>query len=117
MPVRYGFTLEDGTALQPNGADMSDAQYAFVRLGEMGIGIPKLDRSTLDEFVRRADLLQRYIGPALTGPEGPVILHRADFETLLPGAWTNWGKVTKTTFDRLMKAEIEAYWKHVDSKK
>ena len=118
MPVSYTFTLEDGTESRPVPGDLSDEQYGFLRLCEMGIGIPRLDRNTLDEFVRRADLLQAYIGTVLNGADGnPRVLTRADFVKLLPGARTNWTARSKRDFDQLMKKEIAAYWASVDSRK
>lgn len=115
MPVTYSFTLPDGTESRPVPSDLTDEQYGFLRLSEMGIGIPRLDRSTLDEFVRRADLLQAYIGTVLRNADGtPRILTRADFVKLLPGAQTNWTKRSKADFDRSMKTEIAAYWASVD---
>jgi hypothetical protein len=118
MPVTYTFTTPDGAESRPVPADLTDEQYGFLRLSEMGIGIPKLDRSTLDEFVRRADLLQAYVGTVLRTPEGePRILTRADFVKLLPGARTNWTARSKREFDQLMKKEIADYWAAVDAKK
>jgi hypothetical protein len=117
MPVNYSFTLPDGTESRPVPSDLTDEQYGFLRLSEMGLGIPLLDRKSLDEFVRRADLIQAYLGRVLNDEKGkPRTLVRADFVKLLPAARTNWSPVRKTDFDRLMKKEIEAYWESVDRK-
>lgn len=107
MPVRYGFRQHDGTVLQPVASDLTDAQYGFTLLSG-GIGMPVLDEKTIDEFTRRADLYQKYIGPVLADGNGPRILTRVDFETLMPGAWTNWTKVSKRDFDADMKREKAA---------
>lgn len=117
MPVTYSFTMPDGSESRPALNDLTDEQYGFLKLCEMGIGMPRLNRSTLDEFTRRADLLQAYIGPVLRGPHGePRVLGRADFMKLLPGAGarTNWTPRSKREFDQLMKPEIAAYWASVD---
>lgn len=117
MPVSYAFKNADGTDQDP-AADLSPAQQAFLALSEMGIGIPRLDRSTLDEFVRRADLLQAYVGIVWRNGDGtPRIFTRADFVELLPGARTNWTARSKRDFDQAMKKEIDAYWSSVDSRK
>lgn len=118
MPVNYTFSLPDGTDSRPIPSDLTDEQYGFLRLSEMGIGIPVLDRKTLDEFVRRADLLQAYIGTVLNGTGGePRILGRADFVKLLPFARTNWSFVKKSEFDQRIAEERDAYWASVDSRK
>lgn len=117
MPVSYAFTLEDETEQDP-AADLSPVQQAFLVLNEMGIGIPRLDRSTIDEFVRRADLLQTYVGIVWRNGDGtPRIFTRADFTELLAGARTNWTARSKRDFDQAMKKEIAAYWASVDSRK
>lgn len=117
MPVSYAFKKPDGTDQDP-AADLSPVQQAFLVLNEMGIGIPRLDRSTLDEFVRRADLLQAYVGIVWRNGDGtPRIFTRADFTELLPGARTNWTARSKRDFDQVMKKEIDAYWNSVDSRK
>ncbi|QBZ72185.1 hypothetical protein SEA_KRADAL_299 [Streptomyces phage Kradal] len=116
MSVRYVFTRPDGTE-QPGSESLTPVQQAFLALSEMGIGIPRLDRKTLDEFVRRADLLQAYVGTVWRNGDGtPRIFTRADFTGLLPGARTNWSPVTTAKFNQLIKAERDAYWKSVDSK-
>lgn len=117
MPVTYSFTLPDGSESKPTLEQMTEEQYGFLKLCEMGIGVPRLDRSTLDEFTRRADLMQAYVGPAVCGPHGePRVLGRADFMKLMPGAGarTNWTPRSNREFDRLMKQEIDAYWASVD---
>lgn len=117
MPVSYAFTQTDGTDQDP-AADLSPVQQAFLVLNEMGIGIPRLDRSTIDEFVRRADLLQTYVGVVWRNGDGtPRIFTRADFTELLPGARTNWTARSKRDFDQIMKKEIGAYWESVDRRK
>lgn len=116
MPVHYAFTTPEGA--EDESAELTVEQQAFLALGEMGIGVPVLDRSTLDEFVRRADLLQAYVGTVWREADGtPRIFGRADFVKLLPEARTNWSKRGKADFDRLMKAESTAYWQSVDSRK
>lgn len=115
MPVNYTFSLPDGTDIRPVPSDLTDEQYGFLRLGEMGLGIPVLDRRTLDEAVRRADLLQMYVGTVLRGEGGePRVLGRADLMKLLPFARTNWPSRSKAEFDRLIGKEREAYWASVD---
>jgi hypothetical protein len=117
MPVHYSFTLADGTEQDP-AQELTPVQQAFLILNEMRMGVPVLNRSTLDEFVRRADLVQTYIGVVWRNGDGtPRIFTRADFVELLPGARTNWPKVAKATFDQVMKKEIAAYWASVDSRK
>lgn len=108
MPVRYGFQQSDGTTLRPVASDLTDVQYAFTLLSG-AIGMPVLDEKTIDEFTRRADLYQKYIGNVLSNSNGPMVFTRADFETLMPGAWTNWTKVGKRDFDIAMKREKAAY--------
>lgn len=118
MPVSYSFMQDDGPDLRPYPSELDNVQYGFLRLSEMGIGIPVLDRKTLDEFVRRADLLQAYVGTVLNREDGtPWVLTRADFLTLLPGARTNWSFVKKSDFDKRMQRDIAAYWESVDSRK
>lgn len=117
MPVHYAFEKADGTTDRPVPSDLTDVQYAFTRLSDMGIGIPRLNRDTLDEFVRRADLMQAYVGPVMVKPDGaPLVFTRADFVALLPEARTNWTAVGKRDFDATMAKERDAYWKHLDSK-
>lgn len=116
MPVHYTFTRPDGT--EDDSPELTPAQQAFLSLGEMGIGVPRLNRSTIDEFVRRADLLQTYVGTLWRNGDGtPRIFGREDFMGLLPEARTNWNARSKRDFDQLMKKEIAAYWASVDSKK
>ena len=116
MPVTYVFLAPDGT--EGESGELTPEQQAFLALGEMGIGIPRLDRSTLDEFVRRADLMQTYIGTVWREGDGtPRIFGRHDFVKLLPGARSNWPRRSKAEFDKLMKPEIAAYWASVDSRK
>lgn len=117
MPVRYGFEQPDGTVSGPAIEDLTEAQYGFLLLSDAGIGVPRVDRATIDEFVRRADLMQTYLGPVLRNPDGTaLILHREDFMTLLPGAWTNWTKVSQRDFNSRITGLRDAYWKCVDSK-
>lgn len=116
MPVHYTFLTSDGT--EDESGELTPEQQAFLSLGEMGIGVPVLNRSTLDEFVRRADLLQAYVGTIWRGADGtPRIFGRADFTKLLPEARTNWSKRSKAEFDRLITRERDAYWASVDSRK
>lgn len=116
MTVRYTYLTEDGTPLA-DGTSLTPPQCAFQVLCEGGIGIPVLDRSTIDEFTRRADLIQTYMGTIWRNGDGtPRIFGRADWMSLLPGARSNWTKVSRTDFDRNMNKEIEAYWKHLDEK-
>ncbi len=118
MPVTYTFGLPDGSDSRPLPSELTDEQYGFLRLSEMNLGIPVLDRKTLDEFVRRADLVQAYIGTVVNDQHGtPRVLVRADFMKLLPFARTNWTYISKRDFDRMMQREIEAYWASVDSRK
>jgi hypothetical protein len=110
MPVCFGFLDADGSEKEVE--DLNPVQQAFLILNEMGIGIPRLDRNSLDEFVRRADLMQAYIAPIWRNGDGTVrIFGRADFLELLPKAWTNWGFVPKTQFDQMIEREREAYRK------
>lgn len=116
MSVRYAFTRPDGTE-QPADEPLSPVQQAFLALSGMGLGIPKLDRKTLDEFVRRADLLQAYVGVVWHNGDGtPRVFTRADFMELMPSARTNWSPVTTTKFNQLIRVERDAYWASVDSK-
>jgi hypothetical protein len=116
MPVRYAFKRSDGTE-QSADEPLTPVQQAFLALAEMGIGIPKLNRTTLDEFVRRADLMQAYVGVTWRNGDGtPRIFTRSDFMELLPEARTNWPPVPLPKFNQLIRAERDAYWKSVDSK-
>lgn len=108
MTVRFGFKQADGTTLRPVPADLTDAQYAFTALSG-AVGMPVLDERTIAEFTRRAGLYQKYVGTVLSKADGPVVFTRDDFETLLPGAWTNWTKVGKRDFDTALKREKAAY--------
>lgn len=114
MTVRYTYLTKDGTPLA-DGEELTRAQIAFQVLLEGGLGVPVLDRNTLDEFVRRADLFQTYISVLWSNGDGtPRILHREDWVELLPRAGSNWGKIGKADFDRSMKKRIDAYWESVD---
>lgn len=116
MPVTYSFTTTDGT--EDESPELTPEQQAFLALSEMGIGVPVLTRATLDEFVRRADLIQAYVGVVWREGDGtPRIFGRADFTRLLPEARTNFVRRSRTDFDKLMKTEIDGYWKSVDSRK
>lgn len=110
MPVRYTFIKADGTAQDPQ-ADLSPVQQAFLSLSQMGIGIARLNRSTIDEFVRRADLMQTYVGTVWTNGDGsPRVFTRADFMELMPQANTNWSTIGKQAFDKLMEKPIADRW-------
>lgn len=117
MTVRYTYLTEDGTPLA-DGTKLTPVQIAFQVLLEGGLGVPVLDRSTLDEFVRRADLFQAYISVLWRNGDGtPRIFHREDWVELLPRAGSNWSKVSKVEFDRSMKPQIAAYWESIDRRK
>ena len=117
MPVHFSFELPDGTTSRPTMDELTEAQFGFLLLSDAGIGIPHLDRTTVDEFVRRADLMQFYLGPLLRNPDGsPLILGREHFMTLLPGARTNWTKVSQRDFNARIAEVRDDYWKRVDSK-
>lgn len=112
MPVNYGFRQYDGTVSRPQAASLTPVEYAFTALSG-GVGMPVLDEVTIDEFTRRAELYQKYVGPVWRNGDGtPRIFTRIDFESLLPGAWTNWTKVSKRDFDAAMKKEKAAYEAH-----
>lgn len=118
MTLRVGFVQPDGTTVRPAGDEIADQQYAFMLLSNC-IGMPTLDRSTIDEFVRRVDLYQTYLGPVLhSGKDGTsVLLDRTYLMSLLPGgAWTNATKVSKRDYDASLAKERDAYWKSVDAK-
>lgn len=117
MTVRYTYLDEDGNPLA-DGEKLTKVQLAFQVLCEGGMGVPVLDRSTLDEFVRRADLFQTYISVLWRNGDGtPRIFHREDWVELLPDARSNWGKTSKAEFDRYMKRQIAEYWESVDRRK
>lgn len=114
MTVRYTFLNPDGTP-KTGIEKLSPVQCAFEVLSEMGIGIPNLNRDTLDEWVRRADLMQAYVSTVWRNGDGtPRIFHREDWLELMPGARSNWSKRSKVDFDQSMKTEIAAYWASVD---
>lgn len=111
MPVHFYFSGAD------DSAELTPVQQVFLSLGEMGIGIPVLNRKTLDEFVRRADLIQAYVGDVWVNGDGtPRVFGRADFTELLPVARTNWSARSKREFDGLIKIEQARYWDSVDRK-
>lgn len=117
MPTRYTYLTEDGSPLA-DGIKLTPVQIAFQVLCEGGMGVPVLDRSTLDEFVRRADLYQTYITVLWRNGDGtPRIFHREDWVDLLPGARSNWTKSSRTEFDRSMKRHIASYWESADRRK
>lgn len=114
MAIRYSYLTKSGTPL-PDGAELTPVQVAFQVLCEGGLGVPVLNRSTLDEFVRRADLFQAYVSVLWRNGDGtPRIFHREDWLELLPEARSNWTKVSKADFDRTMKKHIADYWAAID---
>lgn len=119
MTVRFGFEDVEGNQIRPLASEMADVQTAFVQLSG-ALGMPRLDRTTVEEFARRAELYQAYVGYVLSNGSGPQYFGLRDFLEMLkttPVAWTNWTKVSKRDFDADMKREREAYWKYMDSKK
>lgn len=117
MPIRYTFLDKVGNPLA-DGTKLTPVQAAFQVLCEGGLGVPILDRSTLDEFVRRADLFQAYVGVLWRNGDGtPRIFNRADWVELLPGVRSNWTKSSKADFDRNMKKMAAEYWEAIDRKR
>jgi hypothetical protein len=88
--------------------DMTPEQQAVVYLTG-ATGIRRIDKDTIDEFVRRADLYDTYIGGIdlrdyLTGESVPVT-RQVITEAMAghPALWTTAGLITPEAFDRMIR--------------
>lgn len=104
--MRAYFETEGGEAV-PLPSPMSPEQSAVVYLTGC-TGIRRIDDDTIDEFVRRADLYDTYIGgidllDIDTGKRVPVT-RQIITEAMAghPVLWTNAGLVTQGAFDRMI---------------
>ena len=101
------FDTADGRTV-PLPDPMSPEQWAIVHLMG-GTGIRRIDEDTIDEFVRRADLYDTYIGgielrDIETGARVPVT-RQIIVETMAghPALWSNVGLMTPEAFDRTIR--------------
>lgn len=102
----YFETAEGDTVTLPD--PMTPEQAAVVYL-TAAVGIRRIDDETIDEFVRRADLYDTYIGgidlrDLSTG--NPVPITRQIIREALsgnPALWTNAGLITPEGFDRMIR--------------
>lgn len=111
VSIRAGYETQDGGAVTfPAYRDLTVEQTAFLFM-TMSVGMPRLDEKTIDEFVRRVDLWQTYVGPFLTENGKTVPVTRKILAEILAGhkaAWTNVNRITKRDFDAVIKKEKEA---------
>lgn len=105
--MRAYFETSDGETI-PLPEPMSPEQAAIVYLTG-GTGIRRIDDETIDEFVRRADLYDTYIGgidllEIGTGKRVPIT-RQVITEAMAghPVLWTNAGLVTPEAFDRMIR--------------
>ncbi|MGH3585894.1 MAG: hypothetical protein ACRDQ0_06190 [Pseudonocardia sp.] len=105
--MRAYFETASGETI-PLPDPMSPEQSAIVYLTG-GTGIRRIDDETIDEFVRRADLYDTYIGginlrDIETGEKVPVT-RQIITEAMAghPALWTNAGLVTPEAFDRMIR--------------
>jgi len=105
--MRAYFETASGETV-PLPEPMSPEQQVVVYLTG-GTGICRIDDETIDEFVRRADLYDTYIGGIdlrnlTTGERVPVtrqvITEAMGDNTAL---WTNAGLITPEAFDRMIR--------------
>ncbi len=101
------FETSDGETI-PLPEPMSPEQSAVVHLTG-GTGIRRIDDETIDEFVRRADLYDTYIGgidllEIGTGKRVPIT-RQVITEAMAgyPALWTNAGLITPEAFDRMIR--------------
>ncbi len=113
MPVNYQFSDNSTGEGALSVKDMAHARRGFIALS-VAVGMPRLDRGTLDEFVRRTDLFQTYLGTVEGDDKGPVILGRRHFEALLPLATTNASVISRRGFDARINQERDACWTSQD---
>lgn len=105
--MRAYFETKDGETV-PLPEPMSPEQTAVVYLTG-GTGIRRIDEDTIDEFVRRADLYDTYIGGINLmeiGTSTRVPITRQIINEALGGnaaLWTNAGLVTPEAFDRMIR--------------
>jgi len=108
MAIRAGYETQDGGAeMFPVYGELTVEQQAFLIM-TMSVGMPRLDEKTADEFVRRVDLWQTYVGPFLTEGGRTVPVTREILAEILNGhkaAWTNASRITKRDFDAAIKKE------------
>lgn len=105
--MRAYFETSDGETI-PLPEPMSPEQSAVVYLTG-GTGIRRIDDETIDEFVRRADLYDTYIGGINlleigTGKRVPIT-RQVITEAMAgyPALWTNAGLITPEAFDRMIR--------------
>lgn len=105
--MRAYFETSDGETI-PLPEPMSPEQSAVVYLTG-GTGIRRIDDETIDEFVRRADLYDTYIGgidllEIGTGKRVPIT-RQVITEAMAgyPALWTNAGLITPEAFDRMIR--------------
>ena len=101
------FDTTDGQTV-PLPDPMSPEQSAIVYLMG-GTGIRRVDDDTLDEFVRRADLYDTYIGGIdlrdIDTQERVPITRQVIMQALGGNAalWSNAGLITPEAFDRMIR--------------
>lgn len=110
--MRAYFETEKGETV-PLPEPMSPEQSVVVYLTGC-TGISRVDNETIDEFVRRADLYDTYIGgldlvDIGTGNKVPVT-RQIIVEAMSghPVLWTNAGLVTQGAFDRMIRVAKDA---------
>lgn len=110
--MRAYFETSNGETI-PLPDPMSPEQSAIVYLTG-GTGIRRIDDETIDEFVRRADLYDTYIGgidllEIGTGKRVPIT-RQVIIEAMAghPVLWTNAGLMTPESFDRMIRVAKSA---------
>lgn len=110
MPIRAFFVQADGETA-PFPPELTGVQEAFIN-ATGAVGMPRLDKTTIDEFVRRIELYQTYVQHLMYNQDGPLKLDRAMLLDMLgnhKAACTNFTRVTKRDFDADMKREKAAF--------
>lgn len=108
MPIR-AFFVQGNDQVIPFG-ELTGVQAAFIN-ATMAVGVPRLDRKTIDEFVRRTELLQTYVQKLLYDQDGPLDLNRDMLLGMLgdhQAACTNANRLSQRDFNAAMKKEKAA---------
>ena len=113
MTIRAYFETAEGEAAPfPVASELTEMQKAFIN-ATIAVGMPRLDESTINEFVRRIELYQTYVQGFLGDRDGQVDVTRKMLLNMLGeeyvAAGTNATRLIKRDFDAAMRTEEAAY--------
>lgn len=109
----YFKNADDGEMVPfPRASELTEIHRAFLN-ASLAVGMPRLNETTINEFVRRIELYQTYTQAFLYDKDGQVDLTRKMLLDMLgdtyTAACTNVTPLTRRDFDAAMKKEEAAF--------